>query len=305
MERNSIFHATSNHPKPLKENIPVGQFLRLKRNCSDLDDFDSKATIMAARFKERGYSPHTIQQATQRANNTSRPDLLSKTNKTKKTHRACFSTQFNHCASQIRDIVKRHWYILQSENTLKDFCKAPPLFAFKRPPTIKNKVMYRTMTKPKPTTWLSITGMYRCGECACCNNTTATKTFPHPHTGKKIPIKGFINCKSTHIVYMLVCPCGQAYVGKTKRPLKQRISEHKTAIRTGNMDYAIAKHYAQANHGSPSSLRFYGIEQVTMPTRGGDILKKLSQREMFWIYTLNTMTPNGLNDDYSLKCFLN
>lgn len=46
-----------------------------------------------------------------------------------------------------------------------------------------------------------------------------------------------------------------------------------------------AKHYAQANHGSPSSLRFYGIEKVTMSKRGGDILKKLSQREMFWIYT--------------------
>lgn len=41
-----------------------------------------------------------------------------------------------------------------------------------------------------------------------------------------------------------------------------------------------------------------------MPTRGGDVLKKLSQRETFWIDTLNTMTPNGFNDDFSLKCFL-
>ena len=70
------------------------------------------------------------------------------------------------------------------------------------------------------------------------------------------------------------------------------------------MDYAIAKHYKEANHGSPSSLRFYGLERVTLSTRGGDILKKLSQREMFWIYTLNTMAPQGLNDDFSLKCFL-
>ena len=70
------------------------------------------------------------------------------------------------------------------------------------------------------------------------------------------------------------------------------------------MDYAIAKHYAEANYGSPSSLRFCGIKKITIPTRGGDVLKKLGQREMFWIYTLNTMAPNGLNDDFSLKRFL-
>ncbi len=68
------------------------------------------------------------------------------------------------------------------------------------------------------------------------------------------------------------------------------------------MDYAIAKHYAEANHSAPSSLQFCRIEKVTIPTGGGDVLKKLAQREMFWIYTLSNMTPNGLNDDF--KCFL-
>ena len=41
-----------------------------------------------------------------------------------------------------------------------------------------------------------------------------------------------------------LCPCGLAYVGQTKRPLKQQISEHETAICTGNVDDAIANHYA-------------------------------------------------------------
>ncbi len=64
------------------------------------------------------------------------------------------------------------------------------------------------------------------------------------------------------------------------------------------MDYAIAKHYLEAT----SSLRFWGI--VTMPVTGGDVLKKLAQREMYKGCTLNTMIPNGFNDDYSLKCSL-
>ena len=102
---------------------------------------------------------------------------------------------------------------------------------------------------------------------------------------------------------MLTCPCGKAYVGQTKRCLKVRISEHKTAIRTANIEYAMAKHYLEAEHGSASSLRFVGLEQVTT-TRGGNLPKLLSQREMFWIYELNTMQPQGLNDDFSYKPFL-
>ena len=277
--------------------------MRLKRNCSNPDDFLSKQTMMSTRFEERGYSSSSIQKAIQCANNTSRSDLLSNAPKTKTPSRAFFSTEYNHCALQIKKILNKHWHVLQAEPSIKDLCKSPPLVAFRRAPTIKGTVMYKNMVQKK-TTWLTTTGMYRCGNCACCNNTSDKKSFNHPHTGRKIPIREFINCKSTHVIYMLSCPCGLAYVGQTKRPLKQRISEHKTAIRTGNMDYAIAKHYAEANHGSPSSLKFTGIERIEMPTRGGDILKRLAQREMQWIYTLNTMTPNGLNDDFSLKCFL-
>ena len=51
------------------------------------------------------------------------------------------------------------------------------------------------------------------------------------------------------------------------------------------------------------SLKFCGIEKAMMSTREGDVLKKLAQREIFWICTLNTMPPNGLNDVFILKFF--
>lgn len=70
------------------------------------------------------------------------------------------------------------------------------------------------------------------------------------------------------------------------------------------MDHAAAKHYAEAKHGAPSSFKFCGIEKAMMPTRGCDVLMNLAQRETCWLYTLRTVTPNGLNDDYSLKCFV-
>ena len=103
---------------------------------------------------------------------------------------------------------------------------------------------------------------------------------------------------------MLKCPCGLVYVGQTKRQLKARISEHKTAIRTKNMDYAMARHYVEAGHGSVASLKFWGIEKIAPKSRGGDIINNLLRREAYWIYTLNTVEPLGLNECNNLSCFL-
>ena len=103
---------------------------------------------------------------------------------------------------------------------------------------------------------------------------------------------------------MLKCPCGKVYVGQTKRNLKVRIAEHKAAIRNGNMEYAIARHYKERGHGSTASLKFMGIEKVTLPPRGGDMKKLLLQREAFWIFTLNSVEPHGLNESLELNSFL-
>ncbi|XP_071989323.1 uncharacterized protein [Engystomops pustulosus] len=52
---NSLLSFTSFHPKHLRQSIPVGQFLRLRRNCSDIADFRKHAKDLTGRFRARGY----------------------------------------------------------------------------------------------------------------------------------------------------------------------------------------------------------------------------------------------------------
>lgn len=54
------------------------------------------------------------------------------------------------------------------------------------------------------------------------------------------------------------------------------------------MDYAIAKHCAEANHGS-LSLKLCEIKKVMMPTRGDDVLKKLIKRKKSFGYRHATL----------------
>lgn len=86
----------------------------------------------------------------------------------------------------------------------------------------------------------------------------------------------------THVIYKLICPCVKIYVGQTKHNMKLRIAEHKAAIRNRNVDYAIARHYQERNHGT-------GVKKVSPSPKGGNIIKKILQREAFWIFTVNTV----------------
>ncbi len=147
-------------------------------------------------------------------------------------------------------------------------------------------------------------GFFKCGRCNHCVTMQQTNKFTDVHSQKTHDIKGFINCNTTYVVYYLYCPCGHLYIGRTKRKLQQRVAEHKYAIRTGNEDYPMAKHYKQHHGCNPESLRAMGIETIELSKRGGDKLKKLLQRETYWIYTLKALTSPGLNEDLDCTPFL-
>lgn len=87
------------------------------------------------------------------------------------------------------------------------------------------------------------------------------------------------------VVYLLKCPCGVCYVGRTKRELKIRVSEHKSSIRNRDEKSSVARHFNTAGH-DVCSLRFQGIEEVRPVKRGRDRERRLLQREAFWIHTL-------------------
>ncbi|KAK7893050.1 hypothetical protein WMY93_022202 [Mugilogobius chulae] len=63
----------------------------------------------------------------------------------------------------------------------------------------------------------------------------------------------------------------------------------------------MAKHYNAAGHHSPNSLKAMVIEVITQDNRGGDRLKRLLQKETYWIHTLRATTYPGLNEENLLK----
>ncbi len=119
----------------------------------------------------------------------------------------------------------------------------------------------------------------------------------HPQTGKTYKIKQLITCKTTHVIYIILCSCPLLYVGKTKRALRTRIVEHMSAIRRQDHTSPVFHHFESAKHYF-SDFKFLGIERVLLHRRGGNCDRKLLQREAFFLI------PTGLNEEMDLACFL-
>ena len=198
----------------------------------------------------------------------------------------------------------KHWNILSSDPTVGHAFKEPPIFAHRRVRNLRDSVVRTDIYKP-PRHFLSDppNGNFPCSRCLHCNAMIKGDEIQHPHTREKIKVKSCISCSSSYSVYLIKCPCGLCYVGKTKRELRVRITEHKSRIRNHDAKSPVARHFNEAGH-DVCSLRFQGIELVQPLRRGGDRDRRLLQREAYWIHRLQTESPRGLNEELLLSCFL-
>ena len=66
----------SSHPRKCKESIPYSQLRRLRRICSNDEDFQSKAKEMTAFFHTNNYPEKITKSALDKVNNLSQDDAL-------------------------------------------------------------------------------------------------------------------------------------------------------------------------------------------------------------------------------------
>ena len=306
-DRNSLLRADSCHPLPLKNSLPYSQLCRLKRICKDPNSFSEHSGIMIDKFRERGYTEKQLSTAVDRIEQRPRADLLIEAPKNNKKTTPLFITKYSRAAECMKPILNKHWHILKSDPQLHDVFPDPPRVVFSRGRNLRDVLVHSDLPPPVTISQRTLSpipdGNYKCGACAQCNSTFKTTFFNHPHSGKVIPIKGIISCNTKGVIYVIYCPCGKYYVGKTMRALKTRIAEHRSSIRCKNLLYPVAAHFVEAGH-SISSLRYLGVEKLPTPRRGGDFDNSLLKREAWWIHSLNTLAPNGLNIDFDLRPFL-
>ncbi|XP_041424928.1 uncharacterized protein LOC121395443 isoform X1 [Xenopus laevis] len=302
-DRITYLNPHSFHPPSTIKGLPYSQMLRTRRIVSEDDKFEERAEEMMTHFESRGYGTDMLETAREKVKGTSRTTLLSKKAK-KKSDRLPFVTTYSRQSGRVKKIIYRHWHLLQMDQRLKPWVAEPPMMAYKRSSNLRDHLVHALIEpQKKQGTWLSgAKGMFKCGRCVNCNFVMRTDKFYHPMTGREYEMTDYINCQTDYVIYMVKCPCGKVYVGETTRSLSIRIGEHRSDVRLKKHTSPLARHFMEANH-QVSQLKFMGIERVRTPTRGGNREILLKQRELKWIYRLQTLSPNGLNEDRELSLF--
>ena len=256
---------------------------------------------MLNRFREKSYPESCLHTAVETTNRLERKDLFTKRTKSKKPFSVNYVLTFNAISSTIKDTVSKYWHILSSDKTLNNVFQHPPLFTFKRATSLRDRLVKADMhiNKPKPI----ILGNFPCRSCTSCANMKRTDIFHNSHTDKEYRIKSLITCNTSHVIYLLFCPCNKQYIGQTSRKLKIRLNEHRSSIKRADITSPVARHFSDLGH-KVDDLKCIGIEKVWLNRRGGNHERLLLQRECYWIHTLKTLFPMGMNEECNMSPFL-
>lgn len=184
-----------------------------------------------------------------------------------------------------------------------------PKFIYTKPPMLRLQLAHNVVNPPrKVCTFLDRTGFYSCGRCMICRTSKFRKKkithFRSLSEGRSFEIKKFITCSTTHVTYLLSCPCNLQYVGRTTRQLGVRLREHVNRIKKGYKHHGLSNHFRLFHNRDPSLLTFCGIDRVEDHWQGSDLKRAISQNETQWIHRLHTLHPRGLNIELDLNCFL-
>ena len=99
----------SNHSPSCKNAIPYSQFLRLRRLCSNDEDFKVKVNEMSQFFLDRGYPLCVVTSAREKVFKTSRETLLYKKSSLNVSRKIPLVLKYNQFNSRILSIVRKNY----------------------------------------------------------------------------------------------------------------------------------------------------------------------------------------------------
>lgn len=107
-DHNTYLHFNSFHTRQLRTNIPYGQFLHLKRNATDNNDFLIHAERLCVQFLDRSYPAAIVCDAEMRAISRSRESLFIRSKSDQMPARVNWALDHSPRSMAISNIVKKH-----------------------------------------------------------------------------------------------------------------------------------------------------------------------------------------------------
>ena len=232
----------------------------------------------------------SISTATSKARSQRRDDLLRYKPKPEPSGRLIpFMLTYHPELPKVKEIVNKHWPIIESLKRLNKVFPRKPIMAYRRPKFLRD-ILVQTKLNPDPSDDGSTGeskpyGNKRCFTCKLMTPTQIVKSS----SGASVKLKRQTNCKSANVI--MCTQCGKQYVGETKRALNERMNSHRSDWTKGRFQrLPVTEHFHLQNYDFNSHVSLWCIEH---DAQWWDDTRKA--RESYWIRRLNTIQPNDIN----------
>ena len=230
-DKHNYLRYDSCHPKRMKDSIPYSQFLRIRRICTELSEFDRSATLIAKHFLRRGYPQTLIEDSLLKVRRLDRSTLLDKPNPQPRDksdeERFFLITTYNPSSPNFADILTKNWEILSTSEDTAFLSGSKIIYGFRRNQNLKDRlckarVNYNpnSITNPRD---INVTlprsqsnKICKNPRCRYCPLLNTTGRVTSTSTGRSYTCLKNITCKSDNLVYLISCKvCKSQYVGQT------------------------------------------------------------------------------------------
>ena len=258
-------------------------------------------------FRKRGYTKNNLTTHIERANSIPRETTLVQTPRAQ-NNRLTFITTYNRTNPDIKDVLQKHWHLLQLDSNLGTIFSELPMIAFKRNKNLGDILGSKNLSNSKVVRYKRSYTIKRCKPCTeniskkCCKQLKDTNSFKSTITGKEYKIFHDCNCLSKNLIYLMECSiCNKQYVGKTQTTLERRINGHRSDVKCKNEPIAADKHFRLAGHEFDRDAKFTIIEQAINKRDKSEMATFLMSIEDTWILRLKTLATQGLNDQLNFS----
>ena len=316
----------SAHPHHCKSSLPFSQFLRVRRICSRLADYDRNALMLASHFHRRGYPSQIIEEALIRARRADRHIILHPTPKIQNESEApplYAITTFTPGDRPLKSIVSNNWPILGKTDTTSQLYNKDITFGYRRTSSLRDTLVHAklppTTSKVKLTAKDPVTPQHKCkakgNSCNYCPKLDLTGIIQSHSTGRNYFSKKHISCRSNNLIYCITCKsCSRQYVGQTSNHIGERFKMHfqniksVTEIKSGKKEPPksktqsktlkedpIGRHFTSTGHHGTSDITIHVLDFICAPSKSPPARKLRDECERKWMHRLQTLAPRGLN----------
>ena len=202
----------------------------------------------------------------QRLSEIERDALLTPKSKEKDQKRIPFVIAYNKTLPSVKQIINKDWHLLQINSNLRTVFEQDLLTAYRGDKNLGDLtgskkvldgiVVRKNMSKKQLCCRPYLT---RKGNM-CCPHVLKTNTFTRYEAGETFQFFHQLNCKSSHLIFLLPCQiCQLQYVGKSEISFSIRLNNYRKDSKKKDPILA-GKHLQNSNHNFQRDAKFTIIE---------------------------------------------